>query len=39
MNKHVYLLTSGRLCIAGLNNKNIGYVAKSINDVITNHIK
>ncbi|QMW30599.1 hypothetical protein G4B84_005980 [Aspergillus flavus NRRL3357] len=31
---HVYLQDSGRISIAGLNSSNIGYVARSIDDVI-----
>lgn len=30
----VYLLRSGRMCIAGLNASNVGYVASSISDVL-----
>eukprot|EP00831_Metopus_contortus_P055553 TRINITY_DN4705_c0_g1_i1.p1 TRINITY_DN4705_c0_g1~~TRINITY_DN4705_c0_g1_i1.p1 ORF type:complete len:197 (+),score=38.64 TRINITY_DN4705_c0_g1_i1:35-625(+) len=32
--KHVYILKSGRMCIAGLNHKNIDFVAKAINEVV-----
>ena len=34
-NEHaVYLLRSGRMCLAGLNSRNVGYVASSIVDVV-----
>jgi aromatic-amino-acid transaminase len=32
--KGVYLVRSGRMCVAGLNDGNIGYVAESIADVL-----
>jgi aromatic-amino-acid transaminase len=31
----VYLLRSGRMCVAGLNDSNVGYVASSIKQVLT----
>lgn len=33
-NKGVYLLRSGRMCVAGLNDANLDYVARSIADVL-----
>ncbi|EDW18975.2 aspartate aminotransferase, cytoplasmic [Drosophila mojavensis] len=35
VDKHIYLLSSSRINICGLNSKNIDYVAKSINEVVT----
>jgi len=35
MNKHVYILRSGRMCMAGFNKKNIGIIANAIHDVVT----
>ena len=32
---HIYLMKSGRISLAGLNSKNLDYVAKGINEVIT----
>lgn len=34
--KHVYLLHSGRACVAGLNNYNVDIVGKAIHEVVTN---
>lgn len=31
---HVYLLSSGRINMCGLNEKNVEYVAKAINDTV-----
>ncbi|AXF12699.1 aromatic amino acid aminotransferase (plasmid) [Paraburkholderia graminis] len=31
----IYLIRSGRICVAGLNKANIGYVAQSFADVVT----
>ena len=31
----VYLLRSGRMCVAGLNTRNVGYVASAIADVLS----
>ena len=31
----IYLVGSGRLCIAGLNQKNLSYVAQSLSQVLT----
>jgi len=33
---HIYMLTNGRISMAGLNRKNVGYVANAIHDVVTN---
>jgi len=33
---HVYLLKSGRISVAGVNSKNVEYLAKAMHDVITN---
>jgi len=30
----VYLLRSGRMCVAGLNERNVGYVASAIASVV-----
>jgi len=32
---HIYLLTNGRISMAGLNSKNLQYVADAIHDVVT----
>lgn len=32
---HVYLLASGRISMAGINTKNVGYLARCINEVVT----
>ncbi|KAL2843910.1 pyridoxal phosphate-dependent transferase [Aspergillus pseudoustus] len=31
---HIYMLKSGRISISGLNERNVGYVAKGIDDVV-----
>ncbi|BDD59436.1 hypothetical protein MAP00_004644 [Monascus purpureus] len=31
---HIYMLKSGRISMCGLNHKNVGYVAKAIDDVV-----
>lgn len=33
---HIYLLKSGRISLAGLNSKNVSYVAQAIDDVVRN---
>mgnify|MGYP002386249505 CR=1 FL=1 len=33
---HVYLTTNGRISLAGLNTKNVAYVASAIHDVVVN---
>jgi len=33
---HIYMLTNGRISMAGLNEKNVAYVADAIHDVVTN---
>jgi len=33
---HIYLLSSGRISIAGLNSKNVGYVANAFDKVTRN---
>ena len=33
---HIYLLSNGRISMAGLNSKNVKYVAEAMHDVITN---
>lgn len=33
---HIYLLSSGRISMAGINTKNVKYVANAINDVVVN---
>jgi len=35
-NHHIYLLTSGRISMAGINTKNVLYLAKCIDDVVRN---
>lgn len=35
MKKHTYLLKSGRMCVAGLNTHNVGFVARALNEVLT----
>jgi aspartate aminotransferase, cytoplasmic len=32
---HIYMLSNGRISMAGLNGKNIPYVAKAINECVT----
>lgn len=32
---HIYLLTNGRISMAGINTKNVAYVADAIHDVVT----
>jgi aspartate aminotransferase, cytoplasmic len=32
---HIYLLSSGRINMCGLNEKNVEYVAKAIHDTVT----
>jgi len=32
---HVYLTTNGRISMAGLNTKNVGFVADGIHKVVT----
>ena len=34
---HVYLLSSGRISVAGLGSNTVQYVADSIHDVVTNY--
>lgn len=34
---HIYLLKNGRISMAGLNSKNIQYVADAICDCVTNY--
>lgn len=36
---HIYLLSSGRINMCGLNEKNVAYVAKGINDAVVNSPK
>lgn len=33
---HIYLMTSGRISVAGLNTKNVAYVAKAFHEVTKN---
>jgi len=33
---HIYLLSNGRISMAGLNSKNVKYVAAAINDAVVN---
>jgi len=33
---HIYLLSNGRISMAGLNTKNVKYVAQAIHDVVVN---
>ena len=33
---HIYLLSSGRINISGLNHANLDYVAAAIHDTVTN---
>ncbi|OJJ45270.1 hypothetical protein ASPZODRAFT_70084 [Penicilliopsis zonata CBS 506.65] len=33
---HVYMMASGRISLAGLNEKNVGYVARAIHEVVEN---
>ncbi|XP_064603392.1 aspartate aminotransferase, cytoplasmic-like isoform X2 [Liolophura sinensis] len=33
---HVYLLRNGRMCLAGLNESNVDYVAEALRDVVQN---
>jgi aspartate/tyrosine/aromatic aminotransferase len=33
---HVYLLPSGRISMAGINTKNVKYVAEAMNDCVKN---
>jgi len=33
---HIYLLTSGRISMTGINTKNVAYLAQSIDDVVRN---
>jgi len=33
---HIYLLSNGRISMCGINNANIQYLAKAINDVVVN---
>ena len=33
---HIYLLSNGRISMAGLNSKNVKYVADAMHDVVTN---
>lgn len=33
---HIYLLSNGRISMAGLNSKNVKYVAQAMNDVVVN---
>jgi aspartate/tyrosine/aromatic aminotransferase len=33
---HIYMLTNGRISMAGLNSKNLAYVANAIHDAVTN---
>ena len=33
---HIYMTKNGRISVAGLTNKNVGYVAKAIKDVTDN---
>jgi len=35
-NHHIYLLTSGRISMAGINSKNVIYLARCIDDVVRN---
>lgn len=35
---HVYMLNSGRINVTGLNNTNVNYVAKAINDTLNKDI-
>jgi len=35
-NHHIYLLTSGRISMAGINSKNVLYLAKCMDDVVRN---
>jgi len=34
---HIYLTKNGRISIAGLNSRNVQYVAKAIDDVVRNY--
>lgn len=34
--KHVYLLKDGRISVAGLNTKNVEYVAKAFDEAVRN---
>lgn len=34
---HCYLLDNGRISMAGLNNHNVAYFARSVDDVVRNH--
>jgi aspartate aminotransferase len=31
---HIYMMKSGRISMAGLNRKNVRYVAKAIDDIV-----
>lgn len=33
---HIYLLVSGRISMAGVNTKNVDYIARAIDDVVRN---
>ena len=33
---HIYLLSNGRISMAGLNSKNVHYVADAMHDVVVN---
>jgi len=33
---HIYLLKNGRISMAGINTKNVKYLANAINDVVNN---
>lgn len=33
---HIYLLSNGRISMAGLNSKNVKYVAQAFNDAVVN---
>lgn len=35
---HIYMVNCGRINVTGLNNKNISYVAKAINDTLKKNI-